>query len=85
MLKVLGVAGLVHDCLRFEMSQVVAGHEVCRVAVLVPKDEVGSQVVQLSVAEELVERFVEVDLLKTISQNSRVNKRDIHTICRSIE
>jgi hypothetical protein len=46
---------------------------------------VGSQVVQLSVAEELVERFVEVDLLKTISQDSLVNKRDIHTICGSIE
>jgi hypothetical protein len=63
----------------------VADHEVCRVAALGPRGEVGSQVVHLSVVEELVERFVKVDLLKTISQDSRVNKRGIHTVCWSIE
>lgn len=85
MLRDLEVAVLVHDCLRSLMSKAAMGHEVCRGAALVRKVGVGSQVVQLSVVEGLVEQLVKVEHLKTISQDSRANKRRVHTVCWTIE
>lgn len=64
---------------------VVVGREGGRDAALVQKDEVGSQVVLLSVVEELVELFVWAQVLPKVSRCLRVNKQILHTICGSIE
>ena len=71
MRRVLVASALVHDC------QVVVGHEVGRdVALirLIRKDEVGLQVVLLSVVEELVELFVWAQVLQKVSCDRRVKQ-----------
>jgi len=79
------VVALAHDCQHFRVPMVVVGHEGGRDAALVQKDEVGSQVVLLSVVEELVELFGWAQVLLKVSRCPGVNKQVLHTICGSIE
>ena len=67
-----GVA-LVHDYQHSRLSMAVMGHEVGRDAVLVPRDEVDSQVVLLSAVEGLVELLVWVQILE--ENQSRIHSK----------
>ena len=80
MRRVLVACVLVRGC------RVVVGHEADRGVALIRKDEVGSQVVLLSVVEELVELFVRAQVLQEMSVTiAGSSKQHIHTICGSIE
>lgn len=58
--------------------RVVVGHEAGRDVVLLRKDEVGSQVVLLSVVEELVELFVGVQVLQKSQSPSQGQANKIY-------